>query len=69
MVLGVSIAVAGALYAALGWINQVVGLATGMAIGFAMVAPAAAIALTVLVRTRNHGVADDKRRDRDDTQR
>jgi FSR family fosmidomycin resistance protein-like MFS transporter len=53
MVLGVSIAVAGALYGALGWINQAVGLAAGMTIGFALVAPAAAIGLTVLIRVRS----------------
>jgi FSR family fosmidomycin resistance protein-like MFS transporter len=50
MVLGVAIAVAGALYVALGWIQQVVGLTAGMSIGFALVVPAAVIAFTVLLR-------------------
>jgi FSR family fosmidomycin resistance protein-like MFS transporter len=50
MVLGVSIAVAGALYGALGWVQQAFGFTAGMSIGFAMGVPAAAIALTALVR-------------------
>jgi BarA-like signal transduction histidine kinase len=50
MVLSVAMAVAGALYIALGWLQQAVGLTTGMTVGFALVVPAAAIALTVLAR-------------------
>ncbi|MBF8193230.1 MFS transporter [Nonomuraea sp. K274] len=50
MVLGVSVAVAGALYVALGWLQEVVGLGTGMVIGFTLTIPAAVIALAVLWR-------------------
>lgn len=50
MVLGVSVAVAGALYVALGWLQELAGLGIGMVVGFALVIPAAAIALAVLWR-------------------
>ncbi|TMR09684.1 MFS transporter [Nonomuraea turkmeniaca] len=50
MVLGVSVAVAGALYVALGRLQELMGLGIGMLIGFALVIPAALIALAVLWR-------------------
>ena len=50
MVLGLTTGIAGALYIALGWLQDQVGLATGMSIGFAMVVPAALLAFTVFVR-------------------
>ncbi|WP_160150675.1 MFS transporter [Nonomuraea solani] len=55
MVLGVSAALAGALYVALGWLQELLGLTTGMAIGFALASPAALIVLAVL---RRHPEAD-----------
>lgn len=50
MVLGLTTGIAGVLYIALGWLQDQVGLATGMGIGFAMVVPAALLAFTVFVR-------------------
>jgi FSR family fosmidomycin resistance protein-like MFS transporter len=50
MVLGVAVAVAGAFYVALGWLQELIGLTAGMTLGFALVAPAAFIALIVLLR-------------------
>lgn len=50
MVLGMTAAVAGALYIALGRLQETVGLETGMTVGFLMVAPAALTALVVLLR-------------------
>ncbi|MEV0346771.1 hypothetical protein AB0H88_13470 [Nonomuraea sp. NPDC050680] len=50
MVLGMSAALGGALYVALGWIQELVGLTVGMAIGFALVLPSAVIALASLRR-------------------
>jgi MFS transporter, FSR family, fosmidomycin resistance protein len=50
MVLGVSAALAGALYVALGWLQELVGLSAGLAIGFALASPAALIVLAVLRR-------------------
>ncbi|HEX6872239.1 MAG TPA: MFS transporter [Micromonosporaceae bacterium] len=50
MVLGVATAMAGATYVAIGWVQEAIGLTAGMALGFALVVPAAAIALTVVAR-------------------
>ncbi|MGW2160191.1 MFS transporter [Nonomuraea sp. NPDC001699] len=50
MVLGVSAAAAGALYAALGWLQQAAGLGVGMVTGFALAVPAALVVLVVLRR-------------------
>jgi FSR family fosmidomycin resistance protein-like MFS transporter len=50
MILGMTSAVAGALYIALGQIQQMLGLETGITIGFLMVIPASVIALAVLLR-------------------
>ncbi|MGN9845265.1 MFS transporter [Nonomuraea sp. H19] len=50
MVLGVSVAVAGVLYVALGWLQEIAGLGTRMVVGFVLVIPAAAVALGVLWR-------------------
>ena len=51
MILGVSSAVAGALYIALGRLQETIGLEAGMVVGFAMVLPAAVIAAIVLRRS------------------
>jgi MFS transporter, FSR family, fosmidomycin resistance protein len=51
-VLGISAAAAGALYVVLGWIQELIGLTTGMTIGFVLVIPSAAISLVVLQRHR-----------------
>ncbi|MEU1389621.1 MULTISPECIES: hypothetical protein [unclassified Nonomuraea] len=50
MVLGVSAAAAGALYAALGRLQEAVGLGVGMVTGFALAVPAALVVLMVLRR-------------------
>jgi FSR family fosmidomycin resistance protein-like MFS transporter len=50
MILGMTSAVAGALYIALGQIQQTLGLEAGITIGFLMVIPASLIALAVLLR-------------------
>jgi FSR family fosmidomycin resistance protein-like MFS transporter len=50
MILGTTAAVAGAIYIALGRIQELVGLGPGIAVGFAMVIPAALIALVVFAR-------------------
>lgn len=50
MVLGVTAGVAGAIYIGLGRLQEAVGLTAGMTVGFALVLPAAAIALIVLLR-------------------
>lgn len=50
MVLGVTAGLAGAVYIGLGRLQEIVGLTAGMTAGFALVLPAAAIALTVLLR-------------------
>lgn len=50
MVIGMTAAVAGALYIGLGRLQQAIGMDAGIAVGFAMVLPAAAIVLLVLVR-------------------
>ncbi|MFI9843626.1 hypothetical protein ACIHFD_41770 [Nonomuraea sp. NPDC051941] len=50
MVLGGSVAVAGVLYVAPGWLQALVGLGTGMLIGFTLVIPAALIVLVMLRR-------------------
>ncbi|MFI7644192.1 MFS transporter [Nonomuraea sp. NPDC049400] len=50
MVLGVSAALAGALYVALGWLQELIGVGGGMAVGFALASPAALIVLAVLRR-------------------
>lgn len=50
MVLGVTAGVAGTLYIGLGAVQEIAGLTAGMTVGFAMVLPAAAMALTVLIR-------------------
>jgi hypothetical protein len=50
MVLGLGSALAGTGYIALGRVQEVVGLTTGILIGFSMVVPAALIALVVLLR-------------------
>ncbi|WP_188195965.1 MFS transporter [Nonomuraea sp. SYSU D8015] len=52
MVLGMSVAASGVLYVALGWLQEIAGLGAGMVVGFALVIPAAAIALGVLWRYR-----------------
>ncbi|MEV6157044.1 hypothetical protein AB0L53_42555 [Nonomuraea sp. NPDC052129] len=56
MVLGVSAALAGVLYVALGWLQELAGLTGGMAVGFALASPAALIALAVLRRHPQAGV-------------
>jgi FSR family fosmidomycin resistance protein-like MFS transporter len=50
VVLGLTTGVAGALYVALGKLQETIGLMEGMTVGLAMVIPAAAIALAVLLR-------------------
>jgi len=50
VVLGLTTGVAGALYVALGKPQETIGLTQGMTVGLAMVIPAAAIALAVLLR-------------------
>jgi MFS transporter, FSR family, fosmidomycin resistance protein len=50
MVLGMTSAVAGSLYIALGRLQAAIGLEEGMMVGFAMVVPAALIAFVVLAR-------------------
>jgi hypothetical protein len=50
VVLGLTTGVAGALYIALGKLQEIIGLLEGMTVGLAMVIPAAAIALAVLLR-------------------
>jgi hypothetical protein len=50
MVLGLGSALAGTAYIALGRVQEAVGLANGILIGFSMVIPAALIALLVLLR-------------------
>ncbi|MEU8247207.1 hypothetical protein [Nonomuraea sp. NPDC048916] len=55
MVLGVSVALGGALYVALGRLQEIAGLTTGMTIGFALVIPAAAVALAELWRDPEAG--------------
>jgi FSR family fosmidomycin resistance protein-like MFS transporter len=50
VVLGLTTGVAGALYIALGKLQETIGLMQGMTVGLAMVIPAAAIALAVLLR-------------------
>jgi FSR family fosmidomycin resistance protein-like MFS transporter len=50
MVLGVTAGVAGVLYIALGRLQELIGLTPGLAVGFTLVLPAAAIAFTVLTR-------------------
>lgn len=55
MILGMSAATAGALYVALGWLQEAAGLATGMVTGFALAGPASVIALVVLRRQLKTG--------------
>jgi len=50
LVSGLSSALAGVLYFGLGWLQETLGLSTGMAIGFVMVVPAALIVGLVLMR-------------------
>jgi FSR family fosmidomycin resistance protein-like MFS transporter len=50
VVLGVTAGAAGVMYVLLGRLQEAVGMTAGMAAGFALVIPAAAIALGVLVR-------------------
>jgi FSR family fosmidomycin resistance protein-like MFS transporter len=50
VVLGVTTGIAGGLYVALGRLQEMVGLAAGMTVGFAMVVPAALLALAILLR-------------------
>ncbi len=50
MVLGVTAGAAGVLYIGLGQLQELVALTPGLAAGFALVLPAAAFALAVLVR-------------------
>jgi FSR family fosmidomycin resistance protein-like MFS transporter len=50
VVLGVSVGISGALYVGLGRLQELVGITTGMTIGFTLVVPAAAIALAVFAR-------------------
>jgi FSR family fosmidomycin resistance protein-like MFS transporter len=50
MVLGASAALAGAPYVALGWLQELVGVGAGMAVGFGPAGPAALIVLAVLRR-------------------
>jgi FSR family fosmidomycin resistance protein-like MFS transporter len=50
VVLGLTTGVAGALYVALGKLQEAIGLLEGMTAGLTMVIPAAAIALAVLLR-------------------
>jgi FSR family fosmidomycin resistance protein-like MFS transporter len=52
MVLGLGSALAGTAYIALGRVQEVVGLTTGILIGFSMVIPSALIGLIVLLRAR-----------------
>jgi hypothetical protein len=52
MVLGLGSALAGKAYVALGRVQETVGLANRILIGFSMVVPAALIALVVLLRGR-----------------
>lgn len=58
MILGMTSAVAGALYVALGRLQETIGIEAGMLVGFAMVLPAAAIAAIVLRRTPSVAVQD-----------
>ena len=51
MILGMTSAVAGALYIALGRLQETIRLEAGMIVGFSMVLPAAAIAAIVLRRS------------------
>jgi MFS transporter, FSR family, fosmidomycin resistance protein len=50
MVLGLGVGIAGALYIGLGRLQETLGLDVGMTVGFAMVLPAALVALSVLMR-------------------
>ena len=50
VVVGLTTGVAGALHVALGRLQEIIGLTQGMTVGLAMVIPAAAIALAVLLR-------------------
>ncbi|MEU7830774.1 hypothetical protein [Nonomuraea sp. NPDC049129] len=50
-----SAALGGALYGALGWIQELVGLTVGMAIDFALALPSAAITLVALRRRQEVG--------------
>jgi FSR family fosmidomycin resistance protein-like MFS transporter len=50
MVIGLTAAVAGAVYIGLGRLQEAIGLDAGIAVGFAMVVPAAATGLLVLLR-------------------
>jgi FSR family fosmidomycin resistance protein-like MFS transporter len=59
MVLGVTTGIAGALYVALGRLQETIGLAAGMTVGFTMVVPAALLALAILIR---HPAAAGRRR-------
>ncbi|MEV0997048.1 hypothetical protein [Nonomuraea sp. NPDC050202] len=45
-----SAALAGALYVALGWLQELVGVGAGMAVGFGLAGPAALIVLAALRR-------------------
>jgi FSR family fosmidomycin resistance protein-like MFS transporter len=56
MVLGLGSALAGMAYIVLGRIQEAVGLTTGILIGFSMLAPAALIALVVLLQARGEPV-------------
>jgi FSR family fosmidomycin resistance protein-like MFS transporter len=49
-VLGVSHAIAGAIYIGLGKLQEVIGLTEGMTLGFLMVIPAAALAVVLFLR-------------------
>lgn len=49
-VLGLTSAVAGVFYVALGRLQEAFGLETGILVGFSRVVPAALIALAVLIR-------------------
>ena len=50
MIVGMTSAVAGALYIGLGRLQETIGLEAGILVGFAMVVPAALVALVVLAR-------------------
>ena len=50
MVIGMTSAIAGALYVGLGRLQEAIGLEAGMVLGFWMVVPAALIALVVTLR-------------------
>ena len=50
ILMGLSVGIAGVLYVAIGWLQQVVGFTAAMSVGYFALIPAALVSLRVIVR-------------------